>query len=99
MPLDLAHAHAARVHRDDLLVEAVEAPLMAGHDLRLEAAAAITRPLDPDAAVVGVDRLLAEAVTGVACTTRRRLPALVAEMIRELSGHRPLDQPLRQPLQ
>ncbi len=64
--LDVAHRHPPRVHRDDPLVEAVVAPLVTRHDLRLEAAAAVARLLDPHAAMLGVDRLLAEALAGVA---------------------------------
>ena len=35
---DLARAHAAGVHRDDLLVEAGKAALVLGDQLRIEAA-------------------------------------------------------------
>ena len=38
--LDVAHRHPARVHREDLVVEAVEAALMLLHQLRLERAVA-----------------------------------------------------------
>ena len=96
--LDVAHRHAARVHRNDLLVEAVKAPLVLGHDLRFERAGAVARLLDSHRAVLGMHGLLAEAVAGVAGPTRRRLTALVAEMLRQLGVHRPLDQPLRQTL-
>jgi len=41
--LDLAHRHAARVHPNDLLVEAREAALVLAHDSRLEAARARSR--------------------------------------------------------
>ena len=57
MALDLAHRHAAGVQRDDLVVEAVEAGLALGHDLRLEGAVAIARHVDLDRAVLGQHRL------------------------------------------
>jgi hypothetical protein len=41
--LDLAHRHAPGVHRDDLVVEAVEPGFPLGHDLRLEGAVAVAR--------------------------------------------------------
>ena len=45
--LDVARRQAARVEREDLVVEALETPLALPHDLRLEAALAIPRRLDP----------------------------------------------------
>jgi hypothetical protein len=38
MAADLAHAHAARIHGDDLVVEVREAALVFGDQLRVEAA-------------------------------------------------------------
>src|SRR5829696_9197599 len=43
--LDLPGAHAPRVHRDDLVVEAGEAPLVLGDELRVEARLPIPRDL------------------------------------------------------
>jgi hypothetical protein len=40
---DLAHRHAARVHRDDLLVEVRKAPLILGDQLRIESAGPVAR--------------------------------------------------------
>src|ERR1035441_9428805 len=45
MALDLARRHAARVHRDDLVVEAGPARLSLSHDLGLERGLAIARRL------------------------------------------------------
>jgi len=94
--LDVTHRHAARVQGDDLLVEAAEASLVPGHDHRLEAADPVAWLLDPHRAVLGMHRLLAEAVAGVAGAARWRLTALVAQVVRQLGVHRPLDQALRQ---
>jgi hypothetical protein len=44
--LDVADGHAARVERQNLLVEAGEARLPLLDDLRLERAVAVTRDLD-----------------------------------------------------
>jgi hypothetical protein len=77
----------------------VEAALTLGHDPRLEARLAVARLLDSHAPVLGVDRLLGEAVAGVANPARRRLAALLAEMLGQLGVHRPLHQPLRQTAQ
>jgi hypothetical protein len=46
MRLDLAHRHAARIQRQNLVVEADPAGLMLGNQLRLEAAVPITRDRD-----------------------------------------------------
>jgi hypothetical protein len=48
--LDLARAHAARVHGDDLVVEAGEARLALTDDLRLVPAVSIPRRLQRDLA-------------------------------------------------
>jgi hypothetical protein len=45
MPLDLAGAHAPRIHRHDLVVEAGEAPLVLGDQLRVEGRQPIARDL------------------------------------------------------
>ena len=57
MALDLAHRHAAGVEARDLVVEAVEAGLALGDQLRLEAAGAVARHRDLDLAVLGQHRL------------------------------------------
>ncbi|MCW2319221.1 hypothetical protein M2322_004790 [Rhodoblastus acidophilus] len=52
MALDLAHAHVARVHRHDLRVEAWEAPLVFGDQLRVEGRQPVARDRDVDLAGV-----------------------------------------------
>ena len=66
------------------------------HDLRLEAALPVPRRLDPHRPVIGPQRLRRRPVAGVPRPARRRLAALVAEVIGQLGVHRPLDQPLGQ---
>jgi hypothetical protein len=53
MTLDLPHRHAAGVHRDDLVVEAVEPRLAFWHDLRLEGAVAVAWHVDLDPPLLG----------------------------------------------
>ena len=65
MARDLQGAHAARVHRDDLVIEAGEATLVLGDQLRVEAARPITRHLDLDPSPIGRHRLAAIAVPAV----------------------------------
>jgi hypothetical protein len=54
--LDVTDGHAARVERDDLLVEAREPPLPLLHQDRLEAAITVARHLDVDVADLGLCR-------------------------------------------
>ena len=53
MPDDLAGAHAPRVHRHDLLVEAGKAALVCGDQLRIEARLAVARYVDRQIAGIG----------------------------------------------
>ena len=66
VPDDLAGAHAPGVHRDHLVVEAGEAALILGDQLRIEAGLAIARDLQVQLAGVGHHRLAAIAVAAVA---------------------------------
>ena len=92
--LDLANRHTAGVQRDDLVVEAVEAGLALGHDLRLEGAVAIARHVDIDRSVLGQHRLGIAAVAVVAGPPAGGIALLVAEMMRQLGTERPLEQRL-----
>jgi len=65
--LDVAHRHAAGVHRDDLVVEAAETASMLGNDLRLEAVIANARHIDAHWLLF----------VGMICIARKFLPALV----------------------
>src|SRR5439155_26230119 len=87
---------AARVEREDLLVEPLEAPLPLADDLRLEAALAVPRRFDPHRSLLGRKRLRRRAVAGVAAAAGRLLVRRVAEILGQLRRPRPLPQPLRQ---
>lgn len=54
--LNLAHAHAARVHGNNALIEAGKAPLMLRDQNRIEAAIAVAWQFDPHRAAVGDQR-------------------------------------------
>src|SRR4051812_39028698 len=94
--LDVARREPARVEREDLVVEALETPPPLPDDLRLEAAPAIPRRLDPHRPVLGRKRLRRRTVAGVAGAAGRPLMGLVAEMLCQLRRHRPLHEPLGQ---
>jgi hypothetical protein len=88
--LDLAHAHAAGVHRHDLLIKARKAPLVFGNQLRIKSRQAITGDRQIDRAGVGQHGLAAIAVAGVAGF------ALLIEMMVHLGIERPLGESLLQ---
>src|SRR5207249_8954049 len=79
--LDIARRQAARVEREDLVVQTLETPLTLPDDLRLEAALTIPRRLDPQRPVLGRKRLRCRAVARVAGAARRLLVHLVTEML------------------
>src|SRR3546814_13585473 len=62
---NLSRAHAARVHRDDLVIETGEATLIFGDQLWIETARPIPRHFDLDPSPVGRHRLAAIAVPAV----------------------------------
>ena len=99
MRLDLAHRHAARIQRQDLVVEADPAGLVLGDQLRLEAAKAVARDRDRQCAELALERLAAAAVAGVADRIGHRLVAVVAEVLGHLGIKCLLDQPLGQLLE
>jgi len=66
MGLDVAHRHPARVHRQDLVVEAREAPLVLLHQLELERPVAIAWRLDRDVALIRGEGLRRRPVASVA---------------------------------
>src|SRR5438045_8821851 len=65
MANNLTRAHAARVHRDDLVIETRKPALVLGDQLRIEAGLAVAWHLQLDLAGVGDDCLLAIAVAPV----------------------------------
>src|SRR5579875_307302 len=84
------------VEGEDLVVEALKAPLPFPDQLRLEAAVAVPRRLDRHRPVLGHKRLRRRAVAGDADTTRRLLMPLITEMLGQLRRQPPLHQPLRE---
>src|SRR6201999_2172760 len=66
MTLNLPHAQAPCIERDDLLIKARPAGLVTLHQLRFERALAITRNIEGQLAELALQRLGAVAVTGVA---------------------------------
>src|ERR1039457_2640970 len=58
MPLDIPHAHATCVHRDDLFVKAGKTALIFGDQLRLKGAVPIPRNRDLQRFAIGQYRLL-----------------------------------------
>ena len=65
---NLAHRHAARVHRDDLLVEVREATLILGNQLRIEGSRTIARDIQRHLRGPRQNRLLRAAVAPVRFT-------------------------------
>ena len=90
--LDLAGAHPSRVHRHDLVVEAGEAALVLGDQLRIEGGQPVARDLQLELAAAGQHRLRAVAVAAVGPPVR--LAAI--EVVVELGVERPLGQSLLQ---
>jgi hypothetical protein len=66
MALNLALRHAARIKRDDLLIEAVKARLVLLDQLRLELRVAVTRHVNLDLAALAAQGLRGGAVARVA---------------------------------
>ncbi len=92
MALDLARAHAPRVHRDDLVVEACEPRLPLADDLRLKGAAAIARRLQRHFSEIALQRFGSRAVARVAAVIAGRVVLLIAGMLGHLSLHGALQQ-------
>jgi hypothetical protein len=90
MPLDLAGAHAAGVHRNDLLVKAGKPPLVLGDQLRIEGRQAIPRNVERHLARFRQYRLPAITVAAVAVFLAG------AEMMIHLRVQHPFGQSLLQ---
>ncbi len=73
MAADLAHAHAARIHGDDLVVELGEAALVFGDQLRIERAGPVARDRKLHLRRPGQHRLLRMPVAPVARPVRLTL--------------------------
>jgi hypothetical protein len=92
MRLDLTHRQAAGIEADDPIVEPVQPGLPLGHNLRFEAAVAVTRHRDLDRAVVADHRLARISVAAVAAAAAGRVAFLIAEMLAQLGTQRSLQQ-------
>jgi hypothetical protein len=93
MALDIPDAHAARVHRNNLVVETRKAALVLGNQLRLKRAAAVTRNLKLNVAGVRDHRLLAVTVAKV---TRRLAVRLRSRRLRvQMVVHLRVQHPFR----
>src|SRR5205085_3004003 len=77
--------HAARVERDDLLIEAVEAGLVLLDELRLELRVAITRHVNLDLAALAAQGLRGGAVARVARRVSTQRVLFVAEVVSQLA--------------
>ena len=72
MALDFADAHAARIHRDDFLVETGKSPLIFGDELRVEGRQPVARNLKLDLAGLGENRFSAIAIPTIGAARHRR---------------------------
>ena len=95
MPLDLAGAHAAGVHRDDPVVEAGEAALVLGDQLRVEGGQPVARDLQGQPAGAGQHRLAAVAIAAVGPAIR----LAAVEVVVQFGVQDPLGQGLLEPVQ
>jgi hypothetical protein len=95
VPLDLARAHAARVHRHDPVVEAGEAALVLGDELRVEGREPVARDLQVQLPGAGQHRLAAVAVAAVGPPVR----LAAVQVVVHLGVQRPLGERLLQPVQ
>src|ERR1700737_547661 len=99
VPLNLARAHAPRVHRYDLVVETGEARLPLTDNLRFVAAVAITRRLQRYLPKIPLQRLGGRAIARVAAVVACRVMLLIAQVVGHLGLHGPLQQRFGQLLQ
>ena len=98
MLADLADAHAARIHRDDLVVEAVKAPLPFANNPRIERGIAVSWHRDFQFPILALQPLAAVAVATVASAVARRVVTIVTRMpgqcgVKRLLQQTPLELP------
>src|SRR3954465_3840434 len=70
---NLAGAHDAGVHRDDLVIKPRKAALVSGDQLRIETGLAVARHRQLDPTGIGNDRLLAVAISPIARLLARQM--------------------------
>jgi len=92
--LDVAHGHAVGVEADHDLVDPIQAALALAHDLGLVGAVAVPRHVQIERACLGDQLLRGVAVAAVSRPVPGRVADLVAEVIGQLFGQRPLEHGL-----
>jgi hypothetical protein len=92
---NVAGGQPPRIQRDDPLIEPVQPGLTLPHDPRSEAAVAVPRHLQLDAADLGQQHLAGHPVAAVARPAAGRVVLLIAEVFGHLLGQRPLQHRLR----
>jgi hypothetical protein len=90
--LDLVHGHAACAQGHDLVVEAGEAPIVLGHEQRLEGALAVAGHLDAQRAILGQHGLATGTVAMVAGVLGLVRPGRIAQVMRQLGTQGTFDQ-------
>lgn len=83
MTLDVASAHASRIKREDLVVEAVEPALMLAHHFGVERGVAVSRDVELDRSILGLDGLRRVPVAAIA----RASPFSVVRLVAQMVGH------------
>jgi hypothetical protein len=91
MSFDLAAGHAARIHRDDLIVEAIEAGLPLLDQARLELRRTVAGYGNLKLPALAANRFPGLTVTGVAGVRPGGIVLFVAEMMGHLTLQRTLD--------
>ena len=92
MLFDLAGRQAARIQRENLIVEAFKASLVLGDDLRLEGGVAVARHGNGEGAEVAFEGLGGLAVAGVAAFVAFGVVLGVAEVMGEFGLHGAFEQ-------
>jgi len=92
MAADLAHTHAPRIHRDDLVVEIGKAALVFGNQLRIEGPGPVARDRQRHLRCTGQNRLLRRPVAAIGIA----VGALVLEMLIEFGVQNTLGERLLQ---
>ena len=90
--LNIARAHAARIHRQNLLVEAREAAFMLGNDFWFEGPITVARHFELHRPEVSLYLFPASAVAVVAAPAPFGRVLLIAKVMAHLGIHGPLDQ-------
>src|SRR5574340_194211 len=96
MSLDFAYSHAARIQRQNLVIEPRPAGLMLRDQLRLKRTLAIARNLNRQFPKLALEGLLALAIAGIAGLVLHRLVLAVTQMLGHLRLQGAFDDALGQ---